>query len=66
MTETVQYITTMLARKRVIDDRNLQTNNMESYDRWVVDAVALLLIIELERQADIPRGFVGSAERGAG
>jgi hypothetical protein len=50
MNPTVQQIMAMLARKREIEQRILQTNRMESDHNWLVDAVELLLQIELKRQ----------------
>jgi hypothetical protein len=46
----IEMLKSTLARKREIDARVLQTNNMESTHRWMVNAVELLLKIELERQ----------------
>lgn len=43
----------MLARKEAIDNRNQSANNMETYTRWIVDAVELLLRVELERQKSV-------------
>ena len=45
-------ITELLDRKRAIEERVLQTNRMESDHNWLVDAVELLLRIELERHGD--------------
>jgi hypothetical protein len=42
-------IDAMLAEKQQLDAGNLSVNNMLSYDRWVVDAIELLLRIELDR-----------------
>ena len=44
------WLETALARKREIDQQNQTQNNMRSYDHWLVDAVELLLLIELERR----------------
>ncbi len=40
----------MLARKRELERLNQTANNMIGYDRWIADAVALLLQLELDRQ----------------
>jgi hypothetical protein len=47
-----QRIAAMLVRKREIEDRILQTNRMESDHHWLIDAVELLLQIELERERE--------------
>jgi hypothetical protein len=39
----------MLARKRKLDIESQVSNNMASYDRWIIDALELQLRIELER-----------------
>jgi hypothetical protein len=51
-TEFTALVRMALERKRRIDDSNANTNNMASYDRWLVDAVELLLQIELERRGN--------------
>jgi hypothetical protein len=51
MNQTTQQIMAMLARKQQIVERIIQTNRMESDHQWLVDAVELLLRIELERQS---------------
>ena len=51
MNQTTQQIMVVLARKQQIDQRKSLNNNMESYNQWLVDAVELLLRIELERQS---------------
>jgi hypothetical protein len=43
-------IVSTLERKRRIDKQNTKANNMAGYDRWLVDAVELLLQIELQRR----------------
>jgi hypothetical protein len=43
-------IVSALERKRRIDKQNTKANNMAGYDRWLVDAVELLLQIELQRR----------------
>jgi len=50
MNSLAQQITTLLARKAAIDNRNQDANNMESYAGWFVGAIELLLRAELERQ----------------
>ena len=50
MNETAQQIMSMLTEKSTLDAVNANANNMASYDRWIADAVTLLLRIELERQ----------------
>jgi hypothetical protein len=55
-------IRTVLDRKRRIDNSLVgANNNMVGYDRWLVDAVELLLQIELERQGrdEKPLRFFG-------
>jgi hypothetical protein len=42
-------ITRLLDSKRAIDLKNVTTNNMQTYDRWLIDAVELLLQRELEQ-----------------
>lgn len=42
-------VVALLERKRDIDFRNVNTNNMETYDRWLIDAVELMLRLELMR-----------------
>jgi hypothetical protein len=52
MNEWTGLIISTLERKRRIDRDNASANNMASYDRWLVDAVELLLQIELERRGN--------------
>jgi len=52
MSEFTGLVVSALERKRRIDRDNATTNNMASYDRWLVDAVELLLQIELERRSN--------------
>jgi hypothetical protein len=39
----------MLARKRELERINKSANNMVGYDRWIADALELILRIELGR-----------------
>jgi hypothetical protein len=48
--DTWQQLTvSMLQRKRDIDRDRAHSNRMVSYDTWLVDAVELLLQLELDR-----------------
>jgi hypothetical protein len=49
-----QLTVSMLQRKRDIDRDRASRNNMVSYDTWLVDAVELLLQIELQRNGRKP------------
>ena len=50
--EFTGLVVSTLERKRRIDRDNAGANNMAGYDRWLVDAVELLLQIELERRGN--------------
>ena len=50
MNEWTRLLVSALERKRRIDVENVTNMNLVSYDRWLVDAVELLLQIELERR----------------
>jgi hypothetical protein len=39
----------MLARKRELERLNMTANNMIPFDRWIADALELILRIELGR-----------------
>jgi hypothetical protein len=46
----MQTLVDLLQRKSAMDYQNLNSMNMVSYDRWMIDAIEALLKIELERQ----------------
>lgn len=49
-TATLKHkLTRLLDNKRAIDLKNVTTSNMQTYDRWLIDAVELLLQRELEQ-----------------
>ena len=47
----LEQIAEMLKRKREIDLRNADALNMASYDRWLVDAIEMLLMAASEAAA---------------
>ena len=60
MNEWAGLIVSSLERKRRIDGENLTNMNLVSYDRWLVDAVELLLQIELQREIQARPAHSGS------
>jgi hypothetical protein len=50
MTTRPQRVDDLLRRKQQLDRQNEQSNNMTSYDRWLADAIEVLLRMGIDRK----------------